>query len=426
MTKHTMDCLDEFQVRSRFAKMGSDYKRGRNITLPETGLLAEKDACVLAGEALCQGLYHFDKHLLKGWNREDLFYRREELSSFYENEIPNVLGTSQQIADFYEGFSLGKYVGFARTLGNLPANFLGVQDMIRYAELLAEDLDLDLTVLREEELKELSCNGILSVNKGSDKEPAVIMLRYCGDKSQPLTALIGKGVMFDTGGLHLKDMDSMYGMKYDMCGSATILETVEYLRQSKKKCNVVAILPLVENSVGSRATRPGDVIETMSGKTVEILNTDAEGRLILCDAITLAQREGAKTIIDLATLTNSCREALGDYVTGVFCNDDEAFENFYEASKKAGEMVWRLPLLPPYRELVKKSNVADLINYAPSMGAGASFAACFLEEFVPKGTTWIHLDCVGPAVLKEDKDGLEMGATGVMASSIIKYLEMTM
>lgn len=395
MTKHTTDYLDEIQVRSRFVKMGREYKKGRDIILPEEGLLTDRNVCALAGEAFCQGMYHFDKHELKGWKEEDQFYRREELSSFYEDEIPNVIGTSQQIEDFYNGFSLGKCIGYARTLGNLPSNFLNTKDMVDYIQLMARETGLELKLLKESQLKKLSCNGIAAANKGSNNEAVVAILKYCSDDSIPLTALIGKEV---------------------------ILESMEFLKRSKKKCNVIAVLPLVENAIGPDTLRPGDVVETMSGKTVEISNTEAEGRLVLCDAITIAVKYGAKRIIDLTSLTSSCREALGDFVTGVFCNDDETYEAFSQAAKEAGELIWRLPLLPPYRELVKKSNVADLVNFAPSMGADASFAACFLEEFIPKDVTWLHIDCAGTAILKEEQDGVEVGATGAMASTLVHFL----
>ncbi|MCR4729127.1 MAG: leucyl aminopeptidase family protein [Lachnospiraceae bacterium] len=423
MTKHTADYLSKIDIRQKFERLGRKFVTEvspdiSGVTMPET-----LEECFLAGEAFAVGAYSFNKEELKKSGTFDAFKKRDTLSLSVSEKAADFPKDPEKRKAFSEGVTFGNYVNYARTLGNLPVNLFGTDEMVGYINRVFEGSKVEVSILRNGELKKLSANGILSVNEGSDKEAAVAILRYKGDESLSLTGLVGKGVMFDTGGHHLKDMSSMYGMKYDMCGAATVLELVEYLSVKRKRANIVAVLPLVENSIGPKASRPGDVIVTNSGLSVEIMNTDAEGRLILCDAISIAASEGAKTIIDLATLTYSCREALGDEVTGIFANDEEAYGCFLQASESSGEKIWRLPLGKPYSDYVRKSNFADLINYGPGLGAGASFAACFLEAFVPKGVKWLHLDYVGPSTVKNSTEELAAGATGAMAGSIYRYLE---
>ena len=423
MTKHTAVYLSKIDIRQKFERLGRKFvtevsPKLSGVTFPET-----EEECFLAGESFSLGTYYFNREELKKPGKFDAFKKRDALTLSVSEKEADFLKDASKKAAFSEGIIFGKYVNYARTLGNLPANLFSTDEMVTYIKDVFEGSNVEVKILRDKELKKISANGILSVNEGSNKEAAVAILRYKGDESLPLTGLVGKGVMFDTGGHHLKEMSSMFGMKYDMCGAATVLELVEYLSKKKKKANLVAVLPLVENSIGPNASRPGDIIITNAGLSVEIMNTDAEGRLILCDAISIAASEGAKTIIDLATLTYSCREALGDEVTGIFANDEEAYACFVKAAENAGERIWRLPLGKPYSDLVRKTHFADLINYGPGKGAGASFAACFLEAFVPKGVKWLHLDYVGPSTIPENTEELLAGATGAMAGSIYRYLE---
>ncbi|MCR5279654.1 MAG: leucyl aminopeptidase family protein, partial [Lachnospiraceae bacterium] len=404
-------------------KLGKDSAGAGTSVLAGVSLPDGTEDCFLAGEAFALGAYRFGWEELKHWTSGDEFGKRDKLNTVPELKETGLTGTGEQKKAFKEGFEFGRYIDYARTLGNLPANYLGVDEMIAYIRKTFENLPVEVKVLRDKELKDISAGGILSVNSGSEKEAGVVILKYCTSSNKHLKALVGKGVMFDTGGHHLKDMSSMFGMKYDMCGAATVLELVEYLAVQKKEANIVAVLPLVENSIGPKASRPGDVVNTVSGLSVEVLNTDAEGRLILCDAIGIAAKEGARTIIDLATLTYSAREALGDKVAGIFANTDDEFGRFNKAATASGESVWRLPLGKPYCEWVRNTKFADLINYGPGKGAGASFAASFLEAFVPEGVKWLHIDYVGPSVTNDETDELTEGATGAMAGSLYRYLE---
>ncbi|MCR5033299.1 MAG: hypothetical protein K6A92_10620 [Lachnospiraceae bacterium] len=415
--------IPEGEIRKRFYSLGNEAKGSVTIDLACLGEPEDLNGCFLAGEAFGEGAYR--------WGWEKLRYRKEHTPVFPDRDAlstscltqePVLKGNHRQKECFREGLTFSRYVNYARTLGNLPANYLRIGDMVEYISRVCEESSIGLEILREKELSDLSCNGILAVNKGSEEPAALAVLTYKTDETMPLTALVGKGVMFDSGGYHLKEMSSMRGMKYDMCGAATVLEIMEYLAKTHCRCNVIGVLSIVENMISEKACRIDDVITTMSGKLVEIYNTDAEGRLILCDAISYAASRGAVQILDLATLTYSCREALGDHVTGIFCNREDMFRAFAQAATGEEEKIWRLPLGDDYRAMVRNTQVADLINYGPGQGAGASFAASFLEAFVPENVGWIHLDCVGPAVRKEPSQYGIAGATGVMAGSILNYI----
>ena len=273
---------------------------------------------------------------------------------------------------------------------------------------------LECTILNKSNLEKMEAGGILSVNQGSNIPAYMICLKY-NNSDDPYTAVIGKGLTFDSGGYNLKS-DS-YGMKYDMCGGADVLGVMQILAASQAKANVYGIIPTTENLVSDKAYKPQDVITTLSKKTVEIVSTDAEGRLILCDAITYVQQLGVKKIIDLATLTGACVSALGDVYTGVFSNCDEYYDEFVQALQISDEKGWRLPLDSEYFEKLKSTS-ADFKNSAGKPGGGASVAANFLEAFIEEGTQWLHLDIAGSA----DNDGT--GATGAMIRSVVNMINL--
>ena len=312
----------------------------------------------------------------------------------------------------------------ARTLGNLPANLLGAEAMARYLSDMASARGLSCRALGDAELRALGCGGILAVNAASGRPAKLVELesRPDGDARAPV-ALVGKGVMFDAGGIHLKDIRSMEGMKFDMCGAASAAELVEFAALAGGAPPLIAVLPLVENAVGPNAARMGDVISTLSGQTVEIYNADAEGRLVLCDALTYAQRRGARTVIDMATLTNGCHAALGDEVAGWFANAEPLAERFARALARSGEPMWRLPLMDCYREAIAWTDCADFANYAPGKGAAASVAACFLERFIEPGTQWAHVDMVGPAVRRGTGRTECAGARGFGMATVAALIE---
>lgn len=308
------------------------------------------------------------------------------------------------------GQEYGKGVNYARYLSDLPSNLLTPETFVQEAFKLSKEYDLECTVLNKADLEKIQAGGILAVNQGSHVPAYMICLKYNNSQNEPYTAIIGKGLTFDSGGYNIKN--NSYGMKYDMCGGGDVLGIMKILAATKAKANVYGIIPTTENLVNEKAYKPQDVITTLSGKTVEIVSTDAEGRLILCDAITYGQQLGATSIIDLATLTGACVTALGDVYTGVFSNNDEFYHQFNQAMKLSDEKGWRLPVDPEYFAKLKSTS-ADLKNSFGKSGGGASIAANFLQAFVNENTKWIHLDIAGTA----DNDGT--GATGVMIRSIV-------
>ena len=326
----------------------------------------------------------------------------------------DVLASVDVQDEINEAIIYGEGINYARRLADTPSNLMTPDEMVKESIQLAKDYGMECTILDKAQLEDMKAGGILSVNQGSDIPAYMIVLKHNGDGDNAYKAVIGKGLTFDSGGYNLKG--NSYGMKYDMCGGADVLGIMQILARSQAKTNVYGIVPVTENLVSGKAYKPQDVITTLSGKTVEIVSTDAEGRLILCDALTYAHQLGAKKLIDLATLTGACVTALGDAYTGVFANDDEYYHEFEQAMKAADEKGWRLPLDQAYLDKLK-SNSADLKNSAGKPGAGASIAANFLESFVEKDTQWIHLDIAGTA----DQDGT--GATGAMIRSVVEVMK---
>lgn len=381
---------------------------------------AEKAAGFFA-EALLQGAYRFGKKALRADAAERLFELRDSLAA--EPDVTVYLISREEIeAEMKKGERLGRCRNYARMLGDLPANYLTADDFCRYAEkLVREKPALSLEIYREQELSRMGCGGILAVNQASQTPAALLRLRYEGRREGPVTALVGKGILFDSGGMHLKSMEGMEGMKYDMCGAADVLCLLEYAADTAYAFPLEGAIPLAENALGEKCVRMGDVITMLSGRTVEVYNTDAEGRLVLADALIFAAGK-ADRLVDMATLSCSCREALGDEMVGFFCNEEGLAGDTARAAAESGEPVWRLPLGERYRRQLLWSKTADMANYMPDKKAGASVAACFLEEFT-EGLPWVHFDMVGPAVLRKENGRLEPGATGTIFSAIVKLLE---
>ena len=312
--------------------------------------------------------------------------------------------------DIETGRIYGEGINYARRLADTPSNLMTPEDMVKEAVELAKAYNIEYTILNKSALEEMKAGGILSVNQGSHIPAYMIVLKYTHNGNAPHKAVIGKGITFDSGGYNLKS--NSYGMKYDMCGGADVLGIMKILAGIQAKTNVYGIIPVTENLVNGKAYKPQDVITTLSGKTVEVVSTDAEGRLILCDAITYAQRLGASHLIDLGTLTGP---ALGDVYTGVFANDDAYYQEFEQAMKAADEKGWRLPMDEEYLEKLQ-SNSADFKNGPMTFGGEASGAACLLNEFVEDGNKWIHLDIAATAKTPD-------GATGAMIRSIVELLK---
>ena len=322
-----------------------------------------------------------------------------------------------------EGEAIAAGVKAARTLGDLPANQCTPVYLASAAEKLAKSYKMRCEILDEKAIRAEGMRALLAVAQGSRQPPRFIVLEYQGKPQKgkksaakkPL-ALIGKGITFDSGGISLKPPVGMDEMKFDMCGAASVLGVMEAAARLELPLHLVALIPTCENMPGGSATRPGDVVTTLSGQTVEILNTDAEGRLILCDALAYAKRFEPAAIIDVATLTGACAIALGRIPHGLFANDDALAAALLLAGKAIEDKAWRLPLWEEYQEGLE-SQFADLANVGGREG-GAVTAACFLSRFVDKKTPWAHLDIAGTAW----KTGREKGATGRPVALLCQYL----
>ena len=301
-------------------------------------------------------------------------------------------------------------MNLTKELGNLSPNVCTPTFLANTARKLADDYGFDIEVLERKQLEALKMGSFLSVTRGSEEAPKFIVLKHNGGKSKDApVVLVGKGITFDTGGISLKPGPGMDEMKYDMCGAGSVLGTFRAIGEMGLKLNVVGIVAACENMPSGRATKPGDIVTAMNGTTIEVLNTDAEGRLILCDALTYAERFKPAAVVDIATLTGACIVALGHHTSGLFTRDDAAHDalatELLDAGKQAGDVAWRFPLGEIYNDQLK-SNFADLANIG-TPGAASITAACFLENFTRK-YTWAHLDIAGTAW----KSGANKGATG--------------
>jgi leucyl aminopeptidase len=323
-------------------------------------------------------------------------------------------------ADFERGIILADAQNFTREMVNEPANLLTPMVMADRARAMAAEVGLECEILDQDRMRQLGMGSLLGVAQGSAEPPALIIVRYrpaAAPKTSDHLGLVGKGVTFDTGGVSIKPADRMDEMKYDMAGGAAVLGAMRAIAQLKPAIPVTALVPAVENMVGSRAQRPGDIVTSLNGKTIEVLNTDAEGRLILIDALTYAQRLGCTHLVDAATLTGAIVVALGSVNTGAFTNNDGMLARVMAAAKSEGEKTWHMPLDDEYKELLKNT-FADLSNIGGRYG-GAISAAWFLREFVGE-TPWVHLDIAGTAWLNDAKPFLAKGPTGVCVRTFTK------
>lgn len=315
---------------------------------------------------------------------------------------------------------VGEAVFLARDLVNTPSRDCTPSSVRALAQQLARRAKLRFKAYDRSALERLGADLMLSVFRSSNERPYLLTLRYTPRAAKYRVALVGKGVTFDSGGLSIKSGPGMYDMKSDMAGAAAVLATICAAAALKLNVEVLAYLPTTENMINRESTHPGDVVHALNGKTVEILNTDAEGRLILGDTLVLAERDKPDVIIDLATLTGAIITALGSDYAGVFSTSDQLSSALVDAGTRAGERLWRFPLSPEYRERIK-SPVADLKNIGGSE-AGSIIAALFLSEFVEK-TPWAHLDIAGPAFLASDRAAIPKGGSGYGVRTLINYLQ---
>ncbi|MBL8408433.1 MAG: leucyl aminopeptidase [Candidatus Accumulibacter phosphatis] len=315
-----------------------------------------------------------------------------------------------------QGQAIAEGMSLAKDLANLPGNVCTPAFLAETAQKMAAEHKLECQILERDEMAALGMHSLLAVAKGSQQPPKLIVLQYKGGKNddQPVV-LVGKGITFDSGGISLKPAPEMDEMKYDMCGAAGVLGTIKAAALMKLPINLTVIVPTAENMPGGAATRPGDIVTSMSGQTIEILNTDAEGRLVLCDALTYAARFQPETVIDVATLTGACVIALGHIATGLFANNEALARELVHAGDEAHDRAWQMPLWDDYQELLK-SPFADMANIGGRWG-GSITAACFLARFTKK-YVWAHLDIAGTAW----KSGTDKGATGRPVPLLMHYL----
>jgi len=289
--------------------------------------------------------------------------------------------------------------------------------MAKVAEELAKTHSLGLTIMNREQMEKEGMGALLGVAQGSRQPPKLIVLSYKGDKTSSDTlGLVGKGITFDSGGISIKPSEGMAEMKGDMAGAAAAMAALGAIAQLKPKINVTAVIPATENLPGGNALKPGDILKAVNGKTIEVVNTDAEGRLILADALSYAVKQGLSPLVDLATLTGACRVALGDIYSGIFGNSQELIEKLVKAGADAGERLWQMPMHEDYKEL-NKSDVADIKN-SGGRWAGAITAAHFLAEFVGD-KPWAHIDIAGTSFMDKERGYSVKGATGVGVRTLI-------
>lgn len=314
---------------------------------------------------------------------------------------------------------IGDAVVFARDLSNAPSNIVTPEYLADIANRLSNEYDLDCDVMDRKSIEEAGMGLLAAVARGSEVEPRFIELRYTSDRASKTVAIVGKGITFDTGGYSLKPSDNMYGMKDDMSGAAAVLAAMRAVAREKPDINVIGLIPATENSIGANAIHPGDVFKSHNGKSVEVNNTDAEGRLILADAISYATKLGVDEIIDVATLTGACVIALGHEMSGIFGNDDNLVDGLIHSGRTAGEIMWPLPLFDDYKEYLK-SDVADLKNTGIREG-GAINGALFIRSFIGDDSSWAHIDLSSSSVDK-DTDLAKKGSTGAGAGTLVGYL----
>ncbi len=326
----------------------------------------------------------------------------------------NELATGEQAIN--HGLAIASGMHIAKDLANLPGNICTPSYLAEQAKQLAKRYELKCDILERADMEKLGMGALLSVASGSSQPPKLIVLHYSGgaETARPVV-LVGKGVTFDAGGISLKPSADMDEMKYDMSGAASVIGTIHAIAKLKLPLNVIAIIPSCENLPDGNANKPGDIVTSLSGQTIEVLNTDAEGRLILCDALTYAERFDPETVIDIATLTGACVVALGNHVSGLLANDDTLARSLLRASDRASDRAWQLPLWDDYQEQLK-SNFADIANIGGRAG-GTITAACFLSRFTKK-YDWAHIDIAGTAY----KNGKEKGSTGRPVALLTHFL----
>ena len=346
-------------------------------------------------------------------------YRKEPARYPFADVAVVAAGGMELSAAVERGRIVGEAINLARELVNQPPSEIYPENFAKRAQEVAAECGLKCEVLDEKQLATERMNAMLAVGQGSDRPPRMVVLEYRGaGAGAPTLGLVGKGVTFDSGGLSIKTAEGMLTMKCDMAGAAAVVAAITAIARLKLPVNVTAFAGLVENMINGSAYKVGDVLRARNGVTIEVLNTDAEGRIVLADVLSYAVDRGMDRLVNLATLTGACVVALGEEVAGAFTNDQTWCDSVLQAAKTAGEDVWQMPMLPLFDEMIK-SEVADIRNTGGSRWGGAITAAKFLERFVG-GKPWVHLDIAGPAFASGNKPHREGGGTGCMVSTLVE------
>ena len=368
-----------------------------------------------AVKAIVEGIFvgNFDPDYYKSDRKDQKIEAVTVIASGDKSMLERALDEAQVI---------GESQNFTRDLVNEPSNRMTPTMLGERAKKMAQEVGLKCEVYGADKIKELKMGAFWGVAQGSDEPPALIVMKYepAGAPEKPVLGLVGKGITFDTGGISIKPADGMEKMKYDMAGGATMMGAMRAIAMLKPKVKVTAIICATENMPSGKAQKPGDVQIAMSGKSIEIINTDAEGRLVLADGLCYARQLGCTHLVDAATLTGAVVVALGYANAGVFANDDAMYERLEKAQAKAGEKMWRLPLDDEYKENIR-SNIADMVNSGGRWG-GAINAAMFLKEFA-EDTPWIHLDIAGTAWMEEQKPWIAKGPSGIALRSLVEFVK---
>jgi leucyl aminopeptidase len=399
--RSTLDTMTVHRAAAAAARHLAGKERARVAFFFGGAIKSEQAEHAVAGAIVgCQG--------------QDLYRAEKKRQPFGE-----LLFADVEDATIERGRVLGESVNLARRLVNEPPQDIYPDSFAARAREVANSCGLEIEVWDEKRLEKESCGSLLAVARGSNRPPRLVILRYRGAAAEaPTLAIVGKGVTFDSGGLSLKTPEGMLTMKCDMAGAATMLAAMKAIAELKLRCNVVGLAGLVENMTGPGAYKLGDVLHARSGKTIEVHNTDAEGRLVLADVLNVAVETGAAKIIDLATLTGACVVALGQDVAGSMTNDQAWCDTVMNAAKRCGEPCWQLPMFPEYDEQIK-GEVADIKNVGEGRWGGAISAAKFLEQFVEK-KPWVHLDIAGPAFAEKPKPWTDGGASGVFVRTLVE------
>jgi leucyl aminopeptidase len=411
---------DAFKAAKLAQMAGSATRFLRSKSVKSIGIIPRADGeigkiaqTVVVGATM--GLFEPDKYRTKDKELREI----DALTVIIENADEKTLNRGAE-----RGRIIGESINFTRDLANEPGAYMTPTIMADRAKKVAKEFGLSVDILDQKQMEKLGMGSLLGVARGSDEPPKLIILKYQPSKSRSnkgeLLALVGKGITFDSGGISLKPGENMELMKYDMTGAATVIGTMLAIAQLKPSVPVLGVAPCSENLPSGKATKPGDVLKAMTGKTIEVINTDAEGRLVLADAIAYAKKLGATKIIDMATLTGAVSIALGDVHTAILGTDQELIDEFIAAGKEVGEKFWQLPLDDDYTKQIK-SDIADIKNVGGKK-AGTITAAAFLKEFAEE-TPWAHLDIAGTAWADPATPYRSKGPTGVAVRTLIEFIE---